>query len=257
MKKYLLEVESLVEKYGKKHTKEHEAYLSDVMVKTSRYKILDVSKKAKQQINSVGFSFDSFSKKEQAKIWSYIFKNTQCLNVGSRAINFFRSMKTRPKDELQEYWPLLKTWVPHVENWVHGDMLAGVLNHIYTYKHQQMSPDLNKWVHGKSPWKRRMGLLTLFYYYNPKRHKPKPKLIEDSIVAQLEVDHYYLQKAAGWTTREYFSAYPKKGLKFIERHLFDFSPTAYSTAVERVDRSLKKGFAKRRSEYRKRLRLKK
>ena len=256
MKKYLIEVEATLKKLGRKYSKKDEQYLRDVMVKTKRYSVFKLSKTNKLKFKKYNFSFADLPKKQQAKIWCYIFKNTNSLEVGDRALYFFRMMKFKPKDELQQYWAILKPLVGHIENWVHGDMLASVLNHIYTYKHAEMDSQLKKWIHHKSPWKRRMGLLTLLYYYRSKRYLPNSQLIEESILAQMNVDHYYLQKALGWTAREYFSAYPKKGLMFIRKHLFDFTPVAYSTAVERVDSKLKKEFAKRRAMQRKLLRIK-
>lgn len=242
----LVELTDYVLRVGRPYPKPREQYLAATMYATD-YKLYDLSRGQQLAVAAANFSFKAWGRADQARFWSYAFANTPYLVIGQLAIDHFRAMKGKKNQNLAQYWPLLKKWVPKIDNWVHGDMLAGVLNQIYSERHEEMDPQLQQWLSSRSPWKQRMALLTLFYYHNAKRYQPPATLVTQALQPLLDVDHYYLQKAVGWTLREFRSAHPDEADAFLEDHLHRITPTAYSTAVERLPKRFKQALNARRA----------
>ena len=234
---YHKEVTKLYLASGKPFPPDQEKDLQQNYYKT-KYKVYDLDKKKFQKV-SKAYSFLSLSPGEQARIWTHIFKNTQYLGVGQLAIFYFKGFQNKKSHPLIQYWPQLKTWVSSIENWVHGDMLASLYCDILSEAPELVYPELKKWSQQKNPWKNRMAILSLLYYYNPKRVLLPFKDIMALVEPHLNKDHDYLQKAIGWNLREVYRAYPKEYWKFLNRFVLDLSPTAFTTAVERVPRAQK------------------
>lgn len=253
LEKYHQEVTQKFLKSGKKFSKEKSDYLRTKMYQTS-YEVYDVKNSVYEKLHKEGFSFSHLNLKEQAKIWTYIFKNTKYLGIGHLSICYFKRMTKRKDCSLLPYWPQLKTWVNKIENWVHSDTLASVYtvileedtsNHVY--------PILAKWSQTSSPWKRRMSLISLLYYHNPKRKVPPFKKIINLLEPQMNVDHYYLQKAVGWTLRELTTAYPKETDLFFQKKVNQISSTAFSASIEKLSLAKKNKLKEIRKKYRKKL----
>lgn len=250
LEKFHKEVTKLYLNCGKPLDKEREKYLQ-VNNYSTKYRLYNLDKKQFQDIAKKGFSFSDKSFTDQAKIWSYIFKNTEYLGIGSVAINHFKKFQNKKSHPLYQYWPLLKTWVSKIENWVHGDMLCSVYCDILSEDPKSVYPELKKWSQSKSPWKNRMAIVSLLYYYNPKRNLLPYKDIISLVQPHLKKDHYYLQKAIGWNLREVSSAYPNEYKNFMNDNLLNISSTAFSTAVEKIPKTNREPWKKRRAEARK------
>ena len=249
---YHKEVTRKYVKAGKKLSAEKERYLKEKMYRT-RYKLYTMDDDAYERMIENGFSFSDRDSKAQAKVWSHIFKKTDYMGVGHLAINHFRKLQKNKKRSMIEYWPEMKTWVGSIENWAHGDMIASVYSRMLEEDPKKVYPTLVQWSRAKSPWKRRMSLVSLLYYYSCRRSiLPYAKIIA-LLEPQLESDHYYLQKAVGWTLRELWQAYPKETWNFLQKNSTRISSTAFSAAVEKVP-SIKKEKLK---DVRKRFRISK
>ena len=248
--KYLKEVTKAYLKCGKPLKKSVEEELKANKYKT-KYRLYDTDKSKLSIVVKEGFSFSDQSLIEQAKIWSYIFKNTDYMGVGHLAIRHFKNFQGKKNHPLFQYWPLLKSWVSKIENWAHADMLASLYCDILSENSAKVYPEFKKWSLQKSPWKNRMAIVSLLYYYNPKRNLLPYKDIIALVEPHLEKDHYYLQKAIGWNLREVSSAYPKEYWKFMNKHLGVLSPTAFSTAVEKISNSKKEPLKAKRKALRK------
>lgn len=195
--------------------------------------------------------FKEFSTKELDDFYATLFKKTKYYSLGHVAIDYFKNKQKKKNPELIKDWPKLKTWVTRIDNWAHADMIASLYCDMLTEDPKTVLPVLEKWASEKSPWKNRMGIVSLLYYYNPKRYKPPYKTIEKMIKPHLGKDHYYLQKAIGWNLREVSTAYPKEFKAFMNKNLHQISSTAYSTAVEKTDKQTKDAWKRARKEGRK------
>ncbi len=252
--KYLKEVTKSFLASGTPVSKKAEKEAQEKWFRGTKYKMYNIKRKDLKALLKNEFSFSSKSKMEIAKIWSYIFKNTEHLDMGSLAIDYFKQFQNKKTHPIEQYWPLLKTWIPHIENWVHGDMISGLYCDCLSAKPDMVYPHLLKWSKQKSPWKNRMAMLSLLYYYNPKRTLLPYKKVIQLVDPHINKDHYYLQKAVGWTLREVIKAYPKNGWSYVTKHAVQLSPTAYTTAFENIPANKKKKFKDARKKHRASLR---
>jgi 3-methyladenine DNA glycosylase AlkD len=236
LEKYHEEVTRIYLNSGKPLDPESEKYLRENKYKT-KYRLYHLDEKKFLSATKDGYSFSHLEYNDQAKIWTHIFKNTEYMGIGGLAISHFKKFQGKKAHPLFQYWPQLKTWVPKIENWAHGDMLASVYCDILSEKPSEVYPELKKWSREKSPWKNRMAIVSLLYYYNPKRVLLPFEDIVGLVRPHLKKDHYYLQKAVGWNLRELSRAYPEEYWEFLNKHLLDLSPTAFTTAIEKVPKS--------------------
>lgn len=235
---------------GKPLPREREKQLQEKNYKT-RYRLYNLDEKKFNKATKNGFSFSQLPHKEQAAIWTYIFKNTEYLGIGHLAISHFKGFQNKKSHSLYQYWPMLRTWASKIENWAHADMLASIYCDILSEAPDKVYPELKKWSKHKSPWMNRMAIVSLLYYYNPKRVLLPFKDIIELVEPHLKKDHYYLQKAIGWNLRELSRAYPKEHWTFLNKHLLDLSSTAFTTATEKVSKDKKEPLKQKRKEARK------
>jgi len=189
--------------------------------------------------------------KDQALIWSYVFKHTQDHEIGHLPILFFKRLKSRKNAPVIEYWKLLKTWINNLDNWGHCDMVCGLYSSMLEESPDDVYPSLKTWANSKDPWKKRTAMVSLLYYYRcRKKVLPFGKMIA-LVEPQLEIDHYYLQKAIGWTLRELHNAYPKETWEFLKENVYRLKPIAFSTALEKVSNRRKNELKNLRKENRK------
>lgn len=227
--------------------KDHD-FLKNNYFKTA-YQVRNVDKDKWRATLRTGFSFSDQPIAQQAKIYDYIFKNTDELALGSLSIDYFKSFQNRKTHPMRQHWPVLKTWVGTVENWVHGDMLAGVYCQILA-EDPGIYSELKKWAAQREPWWRRMALISMLYYYHPKRGALPFSKIINLVEPQLTVDHYYLQKAVGWCLRELGRAHPAQTRNWLEKNHLKLSAPAYTTAVEKIEKPLKDRFKEARKQDR-------
>jgi len=248
-REYFKEITKLYLSTGRPYTKEISSKLKERYFQTN-YEVYNGDdtlffKQLEKKLN-----WTSLSHKEKSKIWSYCFKHTNQLGLGSLAISYFKKFQNKKSHSLREDWNTLKSWCPKIENWVHGDMLAGLYCDIRSEDHEGIYPELLKWSKQKSPWKARMSILSLLYYYNPKRRAPRFDEIQQILEPHIKKDHYYLQKSVGWCLRETSKVYPSEFKNLINTHLLDISSTAFTTAMEKVPTGQKEIWKKRRKESR-------
>lgn len=249
LEKYHKEVTKIYLSSGKSLDPEREKYLRENNYKT-KYRLYNLDEKKFLKATQNGYSFSMFPHRDQAKIWTHIFKNTEYMGIGHLAISHFKSFQNKKTHPLFQYWSQLKTWVSKIENWAHADMLASIYCDILSEAPHEVYPELKKWSKQKSPWKNRMAIVSLLYYYNPKRVLLPFKDIIELVDPHLKKDHYYLQKAIGWNLRELSRAYPKEYWKYLNDHLLDLSPIAFTTATEKVPKSKKEPLKLKRKQAR-------
>jgi len=192
------------------------------------------------------------------------WKSTQAHDVMTVCLLSFSSRK--PQNTLSD-WRLLKSWAPKIDNWAHSDMLSDVYadlldrlcnNHPQPLlekegsRWQELYETFLAWNDHPHPWKRRLSLTSLLYY-SAMRKKPLPaNNILPLVKKRLGDDHFYVQRAVGWTLRECGNLYPNPTEAFIKKHLLDLSSIAFSTATEKWDKQYKKALVQKRKRERRR-----
>jgi 3-methyladenine DNA glycosylase AlkD len=172
--------------------------------------------------------------KEQALIWSYVFKKTNDHQIGHLPILFFKKLKSKKNAPFIGYWKLLKTWINKLDNWGHCDMVCGLYSCMLEEAPNEVYPSLKTWANSDDPWKKRTAIVSLLYYYRCRKKVLHFGKMISLVEPQLEIDHYYLQKAVGWTLRELHNAYPKETWEFLKENVYRLRPIVFSTSMEKI-----------------------
>lgn len=247
-------LDSIFKKSGKAFPvrDEKEMWLKNYKNHNPNYKLYKIDEeKFRKNAQSFFDKIAQLSDEDQAKFYATLFKYTQYYYLGHESIDYFKKIQKKKNPQLIRFWPLLKSWITRIDNWAHADMIASLYCDMLTEDPKTVLPVLETWSEAKNPWKNRMAIVSLFYYYNPKRISPPIKTVEKIMLAHLAQDHYYVQKAIGWCLREISSAYPKEYKRIMEKHLLDISSTAFSTSVEKCETKLKESWKLKRKEARK------
>lgn len=179
-----------------------------------------------------GFSFSNRPAKEVAEIWNQVWWSSDCFEVMSLALSYFYDAKRRP--ELKSHWPKLKKWSERIDNWAHSDTLSGIYARILEDHPTLVYPTLKKWNSAKNPWLRRLSIVSLLYYSSQRERVLKLDQILPLVEAQLDHDHYYVQKGVGWTLRETYNVYPKSTFAFIKKNIKRIHANAFSASTEKM-----------------------
>ncbi len=181
-----------------------------------------------------GFTFYSEEKEKTFLIFNDIYKQSSIFEVKNQAFIFL--------DKYHKHIPLktqlktLPTWVKHVDNWAHSDSLSKYLTRLVedgSTKNEMISI-IKKWNRSKNLWKRRQSLIALYYYARTKKQHIDFELTQELVLPLLNDKEYFVQKAVGWTLRESYNVHPKQTFTFIEEHIKNISPTAFTTCLEKM-----------------------
>ncbi len=165
------------------------------------------------------------------------------------AILYFEPKQKRVR--IQD-WPMLKKWSAKIDNWAHSDGLSGIYAHLHEHHPEKIEPTLHLWNRSKNPWLRRLSLTSLLYYSNSRKTSPtKSRKILPLVQNLLNDPDVYVQKAVGWTLRECGNLYPKETGAFIQQHLDQLSPIAFTAATEKWEKTTKALFKEKRKQLRK------
>lgn len=193
---------------------------------------------------------DHLTKKER-DFWDKIWRDSRFMESMSLAIYAFQ-YRSLNKAELT----LIKKWVSKVKCWEHSDDLSKIFALAVEENPDWMMATLKKWNKSKNLWERRQSLVGLIEYHG-KRKKVLPFKTLISFIRPLLTDQeYYVQKGLGWTLREIYCLYPEKTMSFFEKNLNSIHSTAYSAAVEKLDKKTRQKFRLQRKKYRESLRQK-
>lgn len=189
-------------------------------------------------LRAIEFSFSNLPITEQAKIWNNIWNNTNSYEEKWFALEFF-SQKKVLKD-IENFWPILKTWVKDIDNWAHSDGLSSIYAQILERNHKKYFPFFKNLNRSKKPWERRQSVVSL-YYYTRLRKKTLPAAVGLKMVENLIDDkHIYVQKGVGWTLREIYQVDENAQLQFVKKHVKRIAPAGYYATVEKYPLHLKK-----------------
>ena len=185
-----------------------------------------------KKIARSGFAIESLDFEAQFDTWEYVWQSSDCYEVMSLALGWLGQRKHR--DRLKTMWPRIAKWALRIDNWAHGDELCGIYADILESQRKDVLPTLERWSEHKSPWLRRISLVSLIFYASQRERILPFKTIARLIQKQIHVDHHYVQRAVGWTLRELGHFHPKETLALLDRHATDLSAIAFSAAAEKL-----------------------
>jgi len=148
-------------------------------------------------------------------------------------------------------WRVLKTWAQKIDNWAHSDMLSDIYADLFD-RHRELYDTFQTWNANRHPWKRRLSLTSLYYYSSMRKNPLSAKRVLPLVRARLHDEHFYVQRAVGWTLRECGNLHPKPTEAFVQKYVHDLSSIAFTTATERWQKQKKNPLLKHRKDARKR-----
>lgn len=242
--KYTKEVEDTLNRLSIKNDKAKAEKLKNYI--GTNHHVIGLVSKIQVEAHKNGFSFYSESKETVFSILDNVYRQSNVFEVKNIAFIFL--------DKNHQYIPhqtqlkVLPKWVKHVDNWAHSDGLSKYLSKLVEQEStkDQILSILKKWNRSKNLWERRQSLVSLFYYARTKKSHVSFDIVKDFITTLLTDKEYYVQKAVGWTLRESYNVYPTQTYKFIEEHIKQISPTAFTTCLEKMSEKQKQVLKQKR-----------
>jgi 3-methyladenine DNA glycosylase AlkD len=181
-----------------------------------------------------GFSFYTDDREHTFRILDSVYQAGKTFEAKNLAFSYLELHYKHISPQLQ--LELLPGWVKHVDNWAHSDglskFLTRLLEHEATRRH--MMKILIQWNGSLNPWERRQSLVALFYYARTKQVQVPFNTGTRFLKPLLGDEHYFVQKAVGWTLRECYNVYPKETFDFIARHYKQVTSIAFTAAIEKM-----------------------
>jgi 3-methyladenine DNA glycosylase AlkD len=231
MKKYLTEVESrLISLPGPARPYQ---WLAESYIGGGQSKLRYLNLKIPLVRNEFkkGFSFSQFSVKEQWKIWDFIWQNSQIFEVMLLSSYWVSS---RPNEEMLLHSRMLLKWLNRVDNWAHSDELSSHYSKLLERNPRLFLPTFKKWNRSKKPWFKRQSMVGLFFYSRLRKRKPSAQVALKFVERHIRDDHYYVQKAVGWTLRECWNVYPQVTFAFLKKHAKEIPTGGWTAATEKL-----------------------
>lgn len=170
-----------------------------------------------------------------------IYKHAKNHEVMSICLFYFKDKNLTLAD-----WRTLKTWANRIDNWAHSDTLSELYSRLLESYKTELLPTLKEWNTHKHPWKRRLSLTSLYYYTNLRKKTLPASTVLPMVKKRIKDEHFYVQRAVGWTLRECSQVDCVKTMAFIEKHLTEFSSIAFTTACEKLPKPKKEKWKKLR-----------
>lgn len=186
-----------------------------------------------RRLSRQGFTFSELSLEQQLAIWCHVWTTSKVFEVRSLALLWVHSKNCQPF--FVDWWHHLEPWAEVVDNWAHGDDLCGVYARILEQKPRLVLPVLRRWNKSSAPWLNRISLVSLLHYNRQRSRRPPFPIICNLVTSHIKTQHHYVQKSVGWTLRECYGAYPQQTLKYIKSNLGNFSATAFTTMIEKMN----------------------
>lgn len=230
LKKYKNEVESTIGSI--KITRKIPPHFDLQKYIGTHFHVTGLSMPQLRQAFKKGYSFSNLSVEEQFEIYQYIFFHSEIFDVMLQPLFFCEKyVKINPP---RKVWLQLKEWMPKIDNWAHSDMLTQHFAYLLELSPTLIYKELIKWNKSDNPWYRRQSVLSLLGYARFREVKPDFEKIITLIKPLLGDENYYVQKGVGWCLRETGIVYPQPTLQFLLEYHSYISPTAFSTATEKL-----------------------
>jgi len=121
-----------------------------------------------------------------------------------------KNYKRLTKDEIQAYIPFVSkhAWWDSVDAW------RKVFEEWLLLYPENLKEFANLFLTSDDFWQRRVGINLQLHA----KEKTNTKILEKAILFDLETDEFFIQKAIGWSLREYSKTNPDWVAKFINKH---------------------------------------
>ncbi|MFH1711914.1 MAG: DNA alkylation repair protein [Patescibacteria group bacterium] len=218
--------------YCNKERAEH-----DLGYMNTKYELLGCNMPTVRQVaKEVYREVDNLDHRTRSKMIDEVWRSSNVFDVLYVCLIYFDNR--RGKNDLGD-WRLLKNWSIKIDNWGHSDQLSNIFADLLDRYPKQIYPMLQHWNKSKLPWQRRLSLVSLLGYAS-QRHQflPVSKILP-LVQFCLTDDHFYVQRAVGWTLRECGHIYPKEAKAFVKKYILELSPVAFTTATEKWDQKEK------------------
>ncbi|MEM7304703.1 MAG: DNA alkylation repair protein, partial [Pseudomonadota bacterium] len=189
-----------------------------------------------RQSRKSGYTFSHMPYEEQWKIWNHIWDNTSYFEAALCAVHYVNS---RSIEELHQYRKILLKWQKRVDNWALSDELSNCYSRLLEYDKSEILPKYQIWNKSNNPWERRQSMVGLLYYSRFRKKTLSCSKILSFVEPHLADQHYYVQKAVGWTLRECWNVYPQQTMKFLKKYAADIPPGGWTAATEKLSKTSK------------------
>ncbi len=177
-----------------------------------------------------GFSFTDRPNNEVLLIWDVLWHNSPYGDVLFAAIEHLLPIVRKQSNT--EMWLVSRLWADRLDNWCHCDALCGIYSHLLEQQFEDVYPMLVVWNGKDSLWHRRASLVSLVHYTGKNAVFLPPEKVLPLVFNCLGDSRHYIQTAVGWVLREMGHVYPSEIVRFVEKHVHGFSPTAFSRVIQ-------------------------
>lgn len=181
-------------------------------------------------------SLVQLSPENQWEVWNYVWQNSSYFEAMLGATHFAAK---RPKGEWYQQRKILLSWLERVDNWAHSDELSRFYSALLEHSPRELMPVFRKWNRAKNPWKKRQSMVGLLFYSRFRSLYPQVETILEFVARHLEDEHYYVQKAVGWSLRECGNVYPEETFQFLCRNAKVIAPAGWYAATEKLSTTKK------------------
>jgi 3-methyladenine DNA glycosylase AlkD len=178
-----------------------------------------------------GFTFSALPPAEVLSVWDALWKGSQYGEVLFAALEYCAPLAKRGAEPA--LWPVVRHWIPRVDNWAHADSLAGVYSFLLASKHDEVYPQLEEWNRAADQWMRRISIVSLIHYTGKNAVFLSPGEVLPLVTNCLDDHRHYVELAVGWVLREMGSIYPTEITRYLESHAATMTAPALSRAIER------------------------
>lgn len=184
---------------------------------------------------------------QQFRIFEKIWFSANIFELKVLPLYWLETLSTK---QLISFSPALILWAPEADNWALADNLCGQYAKIFELAPKNISPIYKLWNKHPNPWLRRISMVGLMYYSRSRKKWPSFQHLKTFVYPHLNAEEYYVQKAVGWTIREFYNVYPLETLRFLEEHLHRVQADAWYAASEKLKPLLKNNLVKKRRQLR-------
>ncbi|MEZ4754261.1 MAG: DNA alkylation repair protein [Bdellovibrionota bacterium] len=236
-KEYLQEVEVKLKRLAKNYGVVKKSYFNSEYIFLAAIPVPEI-----RRLQKAGFSFSEFSHSKQSRIWDYIWKNSKYFEALSLCLYYFDSLKV---DLTLADWKTLKAWSAQIDNWAHSDGLSSLYANLHESFPDKIYPTYLRWNKSSKPWLRRLSVIGLFYYSSSRKtRQPAFNKVLPLLNNLIEDDHFYVQKAVGWTIREMYNVYPKRTWKLLQKEAKKIPAAGWQAATEKLSKVDKESLKK-------------
>lgn len=184
---------------------------------------------------------------QQFKIFERIWFSSNIFELKILPLYWLETLSTK---QLISFSPDLILWATEVDNWALADSLCGHYAKIFELAPKNLCPIYKSWNKHANQWLRRISMVGLMCYSRSRKKWPSFQHLKTFVYPHLNAEEYYVQKAVGWTIREFYNVYPLETLRFLEDHLHRIHADAWYAASEKLKPILKNNLVKKRRQLR-------